>query len=107
MKLLALASAVIVLGFAERADAQNVIGTYGTPGAPLGYYSPYPGTLYSPFRQPAPVPFTTYSMGNLNRYGGYPQNYSNGYTITRFPGPIGVPQHHNQSGFNSHGMHRR
>jgi hypothetical protein len=43
-----------MLAFAGRADAQIIIGTRGTPSASLGYYSPYPGTLYSPFAAPAP-----------------------------------------------------
>jgi hypothetical protein len=57
MRSLALAGAVVIgmAAFAGRADAQmRVIGTRGTPAASLGYYSPYPGALYSPFAAPAP-----------------------------------------------------
>jgi len=61
---------MLSLGFcANRVDAQ-VIGTYGTGDARLGYYSPYPGALYSPYRMPTP--------------GYYPSNYRPNYT-TGFP----------------------
>lgn len=108
MKVLAIVSAVIVLGLSQRAHAQqHVIGSGGTTSANLGYYSPYPGALYSPFRQATPVPLSAYSMGNFNRVGGNPQIYNNGSTITRVPGNLGMSQHYGSGGLNSHGMRRR
>jgi hypothetical protein len=66
MRSLVLASAATVglLAFGEPANAQvmfgtgqTVIGTRGLPPGPFtsGYYSPYPGALYSPFAQPQRV----------------------------------------------------
>lgn len=87
------------LGLAGRADAQ-VYGTRGATmpggGAPtLGYYSPYPGALYSPFRQaPAfaggPAFGGTYGGPGFGQpFGGGPAfispGYPNGFTVTRFP----------------------
>lgn len=72
--------AILGLAFAGRADAQ-VIGTYGTPNASLGYYSPYPGALYSPYRQ-APLYYGGYSPGYSQPGYGYPQpgyGYGPGY----------------------------
>jgi hypothetical protein len=66
MRSLVLAAAVAVglLAFGTPAGAQmvlrtgpTVIGTAGLPPGPFtsGYYSPYPGALYSPFARPQPV----------------------------------------------------
>jgi len=106
MRKLAIAFAVAVFGFAGSANAQHVIGTGGTPGASLGYYSPYPGAMYSPFRQAPALPVSNFSTYNA-RFGGYPQIYNNGSTITRFPGSMNGMPHYGSGGFNNyHGMRR-
>ncbi len=106
MRLVAMLAVLAVLGLSGGANAQVIIGTQGTPSASLGYYSPYPGALYSPFRQPAVVPNGGF---NTNRfYGG---SFSNGYTITRFPGqPQYIPQPTPRGNFHyqpPHSMRRR
>jgi hypothetical protein len=76
MRTFALAAVLAVvggLGFADRANAQIIVGTRGTPDAALGYYSPYPGTMYSPFRAPAPV----YSSPGF----GFRPNFNNGVIV--------------------------
>jgi len=79
------------------ADAQVVIGTqgYGGPGitAPLGfyspggYYSPYPGTMYSPFARGVTVSGVSPTVINgyhqppgviYGGYSGYPHHYNYG-----------------------------
>jgi hypothetical protein len=84
MRKLALAAVVSLLGTAATVGAQ-VIGTYGTPDARLGYYSPYPGALYSPYRQsPAYHSYgrTYYNPGLYDGYSTYRHN----------PGPASFPQ---------------
>jgi hypothetical protein len=93
LKNLAVAGALVmgVVGFAGTADGQ-VIGTRGTSLAPLGYYSPYPGALYSPFASPPRVygfaqpryvsPFVTPGFGTTvvsPRYYGLSRSYSPGF----------------------------
>jgi len=94
MRLLAagLLSGLGVLAVAGRADAQlRVIGTGGTPAASLGYYSPYPGALYSPFVQAPPVPTGRFYT---SRYSGPtligPNYATGGFTVTR----PGVPSYY-------------
>jgi len=112
MRLIAAVALALVLGFSDRANAQYVVGTYGTPSAGLGYYSPTPGVMYSPFRQAPAFPTYTTGFGNYSGYGnhqfgGYPQTYSNGYTVTRFYSPYTVTPHYGTGGFNNtHGMRR-
>jgi hypothetical protein len=91
------ALAVLGLAFASRADAQ-VIGTYGTPNASLGYYSPYPGALYSPFRQPPPLYYGGIGYGYGSGYGygpgpGFYQPGFNGYAMPRYYQPPVYPQY--------------
>jgi len=82
MRLIPVFALAAVLGFSDRANAQYVVGTGGTSTAGLGYYSPTPGVMYSPFR-PAPT-FQTYNAGYGNyQFGGAPQFYNNGFTVTR------------------------
>lgn len=92
-KFMAVATLAVLggLGLPDSADAQ-VIGTRGAMmpggGVPMqGYYSPYPGVIYSPYRQ-APV----YLGGSPAFAGGpafqhtyvAPDYYGNGFTVTRF-----------------------
>ncbi len=97
------AIALGLFGFADRAEAQ-VIGTRGTSLAPLGYYSPYPGALYSPFASPprvysgfvqpwyqGPLVAPTYRSSFVSPgYYGYTRSYSPGYFYTK-------PSHHYRS----------
>jgi len=102
-------AAVLGLAFAGRADAQ-VIGTYGTSGAPLGYYSPYPGPLYSPFRQPTPMYnpgfYPAYNGGPYYQPGFYPAYNGNGNAMPRYYNP---PVYQQQYGYGQHpgGMYNR
>lgn len=84
-----LLSGLGVLASTGRADAQpRVIGTGGTPGASLGYYSPYPGVMYSPFVQAPRVPAGGFYAP---RYAGPtligPNYATGGFTVTRFHVP--------------------
>lgn len=94
MRTFAIGAVLAVIGglaFAGRADAQPVvIGTRGTADAGLGYYSPYPGALYSPFRPAAPtVVFSSPAFGPGFNNGVLvaPNYYYNGFTITQFNTP--------------------
>ena len=101
MRTLVITAALTVgtLAFAGRADAQYVIGTRGTTASSLGYYSPYPGALYSPFAAPPRVssygysgfaqprfisPFVTPSYGTTFVSPGY---YGGGYGVNRYSSP--------------------
>jgi len=102
----------VVGGASGRADAQ-VMGTGGASmpggGTPmLGYYSPYPGALYSPFRQAPAFAATPYRPGFYNPgyydpsfgntlYG--PNPFGNGFTVTQFqrPGSYWTPQYPSHS----------
>jgi len=96
MRKYAAVAVLAVLGFSNQAGAQIVMGTGGATmpggGVPmLGYYSPYPGTLYSPYRA-APV-YNGYSSYASPFAGGHaftqnyyaPNAYGNGFTVTRMP----------------------
>jgi hypothetical protein len=90
-----------LLAGAGTADAQlRVIGTGGTPSASLGYYSPAPGTLYSPFVHAPPV-VPTGSFFN-SRFAGptfiSPNFATGGFTVTRTPGTVSVPHHRGWAG---------
>jgi len=90
-----------LLATAGTADAQlHVVGTGGTPAASLGYYSPVPGTLYSPFIQ-APPAVPTGSFFN-SRFTGptfiAPNFATGGFTVTRFGGPVYAPYHRGWAG---------
>ena len=93
---LAGALAVGMVAFSGRAEAQ-LIGTRGTTLAPLGYYSPYPGALYSPFASPPraysgfvqpwyQTPFVAPSYGRSvivsPRYYGLSRSYSSGFHVS-------------------------
>jgi hypothetical protein len=94
---LAGALALGMVAFAGRADAQ-VLGTRGTTLAPLGYYSPYPGALYSPFASPPPRAYSGFvqpwyqgqliapSYGRTvivnPRYYGLSRSYSPGFYVS-------------------------
>lgn len=80
MKAVALAAVLAVFTLAGPAAAQypQVYGTRGTHMAQWGYYSPYPGTLYSPFAAPPAVGYT-------------PQYYYRGGTTYGNFGPVYVP----------------
>ena len=91
------ALALGMFAFTGRAEAQ-VIGTRGTSLAPLGYYSPYPGALYSPFASPPRVysgfvqpwyqgPLVAPSYGNFGtvvspRYYGLSRSYGSGFHVS-------------------------
>lgn len=77
----AVLAVVLAVGAAADAGAQVVVGTRGAqvPGggsAIHGYYSPYPGTLYSPFRQAPPV---------VGGYYSSPGFYNAGFGRTFYP----------------------
>jgi hypothetical protein len=86
MRTFVISAALAVFGmsaFADQANAQIIVGTRGTPDAALGYYSPYPGTMYSPFRAPAPVYGTP---------GGFRPNFNNGVLVSpNYYYPNGYP----------------
>jgi hypothetical protein len=74
------------------AQPLRVVGTGGTPSVNLGYYSPTPGVLYSPF-VPAQPPF---AIGGVPSHMSYrpgffaptfvsPNYPAGGFTITQFP----------------------
>lgn len=75
---------------AGKADAQlRLVGTGGTPSASLGYYSPVPGTLYSPF-VPARTMSPTYGYSPRyvpNTAFVAPNYATGGYTVTQFGNP--------------------
>lgn len=87
-------AAVLALADAGRADAQFIIGTKGTSNASFGYYSPYPGAMYSPFAAPTgnrgtfapglPVGLIPVSGPNVTGFIG-PNGFSPGFTVTTFP----------------------
>jgi hypothetical protein len=106
MRLVTLVALAAVLGFCDRANAQYVVGTGGTSSAGLGYYSPTPGVLYSPFR-PAPA-IPTYNAGYGNyQFGGAPQYYNNGYTVTRTYSTLAPGPHYGYGGYNTMRGYRR
>jgi len=106
MRMIAVVALAAALGFSDRANAQYVVGTGGTSSAGLGYYSPVPGVLYSPFR-PAPA-LPTYNAGYGNyQFGGVPNIYNNGYTVTRVYTPYGNTLNRGFGGYNQmNGMRR-
>lgn len=85
MRTLVIGAVVAIVGgfgLAGQANAQ-VIGTYGTPHANLGYYSPYPGALYSPYRQPTPIYTHSYNFNPGFHGGGYNTNRVNYSTFNQ------------------------
>jgi len=102
----AVLAAVGVVGSGGAADAQVVVGTRGIPASatyplgyysPGGYYSPYSGTLYSPFATgvtigrmtPTVVPTGYYAPVYVGGDPTYHHHYYHGPAYTPYGGYSG------------------